>query len=156
MVDDKKIAPHVTLRKELRQFWRKYKTPRSGITKDKKRMYRSRNTDCAACALKDQCCPKSPFKRVGRSIYEHARDEVRRLRKTPEYEQSKHDRKKVEMAFAHLKRILGFRRRSKPKKTYPIRPKTIKPIAYEPRLNTETENNDTKAATNNDADTQKA
>jgi len=81
--------------KELRQFWRKYKTPRSGITKDKKRMYRSRNTDCAACALKDQCCPKSPFKRVGRSIYEHARDEVRRLRKTPEYD---------------LKRILGFRR----------------------------------------------
>lgn len=139
MVDDKKIAPHVTLLetpgrptqsftqkdftydkakdvftcpggKELRQFWRKYKTPRSGITKDKKRMYRSRNTDCAACALKDQCCPKSPFKRVGRSIYEHARDEVRRLKKTPEYEQSKHDRKKVEMAFAHLKRILGFRR----------------------------------------------
>ena len=139
MVDDKKIAPHVTLLetpgrptqsftqkdftynktkdvftcpngKELRQFWRKYKTPRGGITKDKKRMYRSRNTDCAACALKDQCCPKSPFKRVGRSIYEHARDEVRRLRTTKEYQQSKHDRKKVEMAFAHLKRILGFRR----------------------------------------------
>jgi len=93
MVDDKKIAPHVTLLetpgrptqsftqkdftydkakdvftcpggKELRQFWRKYKTPRSGITKDKKRMY----------------------------------------------QQSKHDRKKVEMAFAHMKRVLGFRR----------------------------------------------
>lgn len=139
MVDDKKIAPHVTLLetpgrptksftqkeftydkakdvftcpngKELRQFWRKYKTPHSGITKDKKRLYRSRNTDCSACALKDQCCPTSPFKKVGRSIYEHARDEVRRLRETPEYEQSKHDRKKVEMAFAHLKRILGFRR----------------------------------------------
>ena len=139
MVDEKNIEPHVTLLdtpgrptssftqkdfiynkdkdlyncpagKELRQFWRKYKTPRSGITKDKKRIYRSRNTDCAACALKDQCCPTSPFKKVGRSIYEHARDEVRRLRKTPEYEQSKHDRKKVEMAFAHLKRVLGFRR----------------------------------------------
>ncbi len=118
MVDDKKIAPHVTLLetpgpptssftqkdftydkdkdvftclggKELRQFWRTYKVPRSGITKDKKRLYRSRNTDCAACALKDKCCPTSPFKKVGRSIYEHARDEVRRLRETPEYEQSK-------------------------------------------------------------------
>ena len=139
MVDDKKIAPHVTLLetpgrptqsftqkdftydktkdvftcpggKELRQFWRTYKVPRSGITKDKKRLYRSRNTDCKTCELKDKCCPTSPFKKVGRSIYEHARDEVRRLRKTPEYEQSKHDRKKVEMAFAHLKRILGFRR----------------------------------------------
>ena len=35
---------------------------------------------------------------------------VGRLRGTPEYEQSKRDRKKVEMAFAHLKRILGVRR----------------------------------------------
>lgn len=139
MVDKKNIAPHVTLLdtpgrptssftqkdfvydnakdvftcpggKDLRQFWRTYKTPRSGITKDKKRLYRSRNTDCATCDLKDKCCPTSPFKKVGRSIYEHARDEVRRLRHTPEYQQSKHDRKKVEMAFAHLKRILGFRR----------------------------------------------
>ena len=139
MVDDKKIAPHVTLLetpgrptesfthkdftyhkdkdiftcpggKERRQFWRTYKVPRSGITKEKKRLYRSRNTDCTACALKEQCCPTSPFKKVGRSIYEHARDEVRRLRTTKEYQQSKHDRKKVEMAFAHLKRVLGFRR----------------------------------------------
>lgn len=70
----------------------------------------ARNTDCSACTLKDQCCPTSPFKKVGRSIYEHARDEVRRLRTTKEYQQSKHDRKKVEMAFAHLKRILDFRR----------------------------------------------
>ena len=139
MVDEKAIAPHVALwekyvrdtgayprsdfiydatsdsyscpgGKELKQFWRTYKTPRSGITKANTRIYRSRNTDCAACALKDKCCPATPVRKVTRSVFEHARDVVRRLRDTPEYEQSKRDRKKVEMAFAHLKRVLGFRR----------------------------------------------
>ena len=49
-------------------------------------------------------------RKVTRSIHEHACDVVRNLRDTAEYEQSKRDRKKVEMAFAHLKRILGLRR----------------------------------------------
>lgn len=139
MVDEKKIAPHVTLLeppgpptdnfrlkdfvydkerdlytcpngKELLHQRRQYKVPRSGITKDKKRMYRSRSSDCAACPLKSKCCPNARSKRVGRSIYEHARDEVRRLRETDEYEQSRCDRKKVEMSFAHLKRLHGLRR----------------------------------------------
>lgn len=139
MVDEKGIAPHVSLwekyirdtgayprsdfiydetsdsyscpgGKQLRQFWRSYKTPRSGVTKANTRIYRSRNTDCAQCPLKDKCCPDTPVRKMTRSIHEHARDVVRRLRETPEYEQSKRDRKKVEMAFAHLKRILGLRR----------------------------------------------
>jgi len=139
MVDEKDISPHVTLLetpgaptdnftqkdftydqerdvficpngKELRQFWRPYKVERTGVTKDKKRMYRSRNTDCALCPLKPKCCPNARAKRVGRSVHEHARDEVRRLRETPEYEQSRRDRKKVEMSFAHLKRLHGLRR----------------------------------------------
>jgi len=37
-------------------------------------------------------------------------DVVRRLRDTPEYLQSRRDRKKVEMLFAHLKRIMRFDR----------------------------------------------
>jgi transposase len=139
MVDEKGIAPHVSLwekyirdtgayprsdfiydetsdsyscpgGKQLRQFWRSYKTPRSGVTKANTRIYRSRNTDCAQCPLKDKCCPDTPVRKMTRSIHEHARDVVRRLRETPGYEQSKRDRKKVEMAFAHLKRILGLRR----------------------------------------------
>jgi len=96
--------------KQLKQFWRAYTKPRSGVTKANTRIYRSRNTDCAACALKDKCCPDTPVRKMTRSVFEHARDVVRRLRETPEYEQSKRDRKKVEMAFAHLKRVLGFRR----------------------------------------------
>lgn len=139
MVDEKGIEPHVSLLEtpgrpttsftqkdftyhpdrdvftcpagqELRQFWRSYKVPRSGITKDKKRMYRARNTDCAVCPLKSHCCPNAKSRRVGRHIYEHARDVVRRLRDTSEYEQSRRDRKKVEMSFAHLKCQHGFRR----------------------------------------------
>lgn len=139
MVDEKQISPHVTLLEtpgpptknftqkdftydkqrdvftcpagqEMRQFWRTYKVARSGITKDKKRLYRSRSTDCSVCPLKPKCCPTGSFRKVGRSIHEHARDEVRRLRETPEYEQSRRDRKKVEMSFAHLKRLHGLRR----------------------------------------------
>lgn len=122
MVDEKKIAPHVTLLeppgpptdnfsikdfvydkdrdlftcpngKELLHQRRQYKVPRSGITKDKKRMYRARSSDCAVCPLKSKCCPNARSKRVGRSIYEHARDEVRRLRESDEYEQSRCDRR---------------------------------------------------------------
>jgi len=139
MVDEKGISPHVSLwekyvrdtgayprsdfiydeasdsyncpgGKQLKQFWRSYTKPRSGITKANTRIYRSRNTDCAKCQLKDKCCPDTPVRKVTRSIHEHARDVVRNLRDTAEYEQSKRDRKKVEMAFAHLKRILGLRR----------------------------------------------
>jgi len=43
-------------------------------------------------------------------VHEEARDVVKRLRDTPEYLQSRRDRKKVEMLFAHLKRIMRFDR----------------------------------------------
>ena len=41
-----------------------------------------------------------------RSIHEGARDMAREIAKTDAYKQSRCDRKKVEMLFAHLKRIL--------------------------------------------------
>src|SRR5262245_29518140 len=65
---------------------------------------------CRSCPLKAQCCPKAPFRRVPRSIYEEARDVARGLGKTAAFEQSRHDRKRVEMLFAHLKRILRLGR----------------------------------------------
>jgi hypothetical protein len=43
-------------------------------------------------------------------VHEAARDVVRSLRDTPEYLQSRRERKKVEMLFAHLKRILRMGR----------------------------------------------
>ena len=73
--------------------------------------YRALTTDCGACALKEHCCPGQPHRKVTRSQHEEARDVVRkRLRDTPEYLQSRRDRKKVEMLFAHLKRIMRFDR----------------------------------------------
>jgi len=43
-------------------------------------------------------------------VHEAARDAARRLAATPEYVQSRRERKKVEMLFAHLKRILRLNR----------------------------------------------
>jgi hypothetical protein len=62
--------------------------------------------DCRYCPLKPNCCPKTPQRKVFRSIYEPARDVARTLAKTEAFAQSRRDRKKVEMLFAHLKRIL--------------------------------------------------
>jgi len=51
-----------------------------------------------------------PLRRIPRSIYEEARDVARALAKIEAFEQSRHDRKRVEMLFAHLKRILRLGR----------------------------------------------
>jgi len=66
--------------------------------------------DCVHCPLKAQCCPKGTFRRIPRSMYEKARDVARALAKTEAFAQSRRDRKKVEMLFAHLKRILRLAR----------------------------------------------
>jgi len=72
--------------------------------------YRSSVVDCGQCQLKARCCPKTPARRIPRSIYEGARDLARSLAETPAFEQSRRERKKVEMLFAHLKRILRLDR----------------------------------------------
>ena len=51
-----------------------------------------------------------PARRIPRSIYEEARDVARALAKTKAFAQSRRDRKRVEMLFAHLKRILRLGR----------------------------------------------
>jgi hypothetical protein len=58
------------------------------------------------CDLNARCCPKSPFRKIPRSLYERARDVARSHAGTEAFEQSRHDRKRIEMRFAHLKRIL--------------------------------------------------
>ena len=68
--------------------------------------YLASTSDCQGCPLKVQCCPKAPFRTIPRSIYEEARDVARALAKTKAFEQSRRERKRVEMLFAHLKRIL--------------------------------------------------
>jgi hypothetical protein len=84
--------------------------PRIGVTKDKTVLYRASKFDCDACALKAQCCPSAPARKVPRSIHEAARDKARTIAKTEAYSVSRRERKKVEMLFAHLKRILRLDR----------------------------------------------
>jgi Transposase DDE domain len=73
-------------------------------------LYMASVRHCRSWLLKAQCCPKAPFRRVSRSIYEEARDVARALAKTEAFEQSRRDRKRIEMLFAHLKRILRLGR----------------------------------------------
>ncbi|TKB76791.1 MAG: transposase [Mesorhizobium sp.] len=96
--------------KRLVQFRRSYKTPRTGITSAGTRLYRASQHDCKVCELKPQCCPNMPSRKIPRDLNEDARDVARAIAETPEYERSRHRRKKVEMLFAHLKRILRLGR----------------------------------------------
>ena len=72
--------------------------------------YRASKHDCEACRLKSQCCPKEPARYVPRSIYEGARDMARQIARSWAGATSRRLRKKVEMLFAHLKRILKLDR----------------------------------------------
>jgi uncharacterized protein with von Willebrand factor type A (vWA) domain len=73
-------------------------------------LYRASKHDCAECALKLKCCPNTPARKVPRSIYEGARDMARQIAKSWEGRTSRRLRKKIEMLFAHLKRILKLER----------------------------------------------
>jgi transposase len=126
VVNDKKIAPHIPVidksKREDGTFSREdftfYKegnvyicpafnvlTTTGKIMHDDMLFYRASTLDCAACAFKARCCPKEPSRKLLRSIYEDARDAARALAKTEAFEQSCRERKRVEMLFAHLKRI---------------------------------------------------
>lgn len=90
----------------LRREWRAFSKSRTHITKADTIIYRSRSADCAACPLKSRCCPNTPFRKIARSVNEAARNVARALAETQRYRQSRNDRKKVEVLFAHMKRIL--------------------------------------------------
>ncbi|MDA7949789.1 MAG: transposase [Hyphomicrobiaceae bacterium] len=72
--------------------------------------YLASTLDCSTCPLKQKCCPNMPSRRVPRDVNEAARDVARSLVDTPEFERSSHERKKVEMRFAHLKTHHRFER----------------------------------------------
>ena len=133
LVKDKKIAPHVpvidksnrddgTFSREDFTFDKKrnvYICPAGKILTTTGRLVNDGETtllyfasvlDCRSCLLRARCCPKMPARRIPRSIYEEARDVARALAKTKAFERSRRDRKRVEMLFAHLKRILRLGR----------------------------------------------
>jgi len=73
-------------------------------------LYLARKHDCDGCKLRAQCCPKVPFRKIPRDRHEAARDVARSYVGTEPFEQSRRERKKIEMRFAHLKRILRLGR----------------------------------------------
>src|SRR5213596_1100769 len=131
VVNEKKIAPHIpVIDRSTREDG---SLSREDFTFDKERnvyvcpqgkllhttgrvhdgetlLYRARTSDCGPCPLKARCCPKAPERKIPRSIHEDARDAARALVGTEAFEQSRRDRKRVEMLFAHLKRILKLGR----------------------------------------------
>jgi transposase len=131
LVNEKKIAPHVPVidksKREDGTFSRedfifdrerdiylcpagKILTTTRKVVNDDQLLYRASNPDCNVCPFKMRCCPKEPARKIPRSIHEDARDVARALGKTEAFEQSRRDRKRVEMLFAHLKRILRLHR----------------------------------------------
>jgi transposase len=96
--------------KELRPFWQpgreaKAKPPADGLYR-----YRARKVDCHGCELRERCRPGAIGRKVLRSVHEGARDLARDLSRTEGYATSHRERKRVEMLFAHLKRILKLDR----------------------------------------------
>lgn len=73
-------------------------------------LYRAKVAECRICELRLKCCPRAEFRTIKRSIYERSREVARRLANTDDYRRARKNRKKVEMLFAHLKRILKLDR----------------------------------------------
>ena len=105
--DDSYICP---AGKRLRPRNRNFAVPRSNVDQDGFIRYRARQQDCSGCALRQKCTPKMPARKIMRSIHEGARDMARDIATSDAYMTSRRQRKKVEMLFAHLKRILKLDR----------------------------------------------
>ena len=131
MVDEKAIEPHVPVwdkaerkdgslgRSDFRWVAEadEYRCPQDKPlrstgkpTAEDTLIYRSSVYDCAGCEIKSRCSPNTTHRKIARQVNESARDVARQLASTPRYARSRRHRKKVEMLFAHLKRILRLDR----------------------------------------------
>src|SRR5881227_1763130 len=131
IVNENKIAPHIpVIDKSIREdgtfsradftfdkdrnvyicpMGKRLKTT-GRILAEHKYRYIASTCDCGPCPLKSKCCPNTPARMIPRDINEDARDVARALTGTKAFEQSRRDRKRVEMLFAHLKRIFRLSR----------------------------------------------
>jgi hypothetical protein len=99
----------------LRSQWRAFSSPRGlRVTSADTVIYRATQDACAACPMKPRCCPNTSTRKIGRSLYEKSREVARHVANSPAYKRSRNDRKKVEVLFAHLKRILKLDRQRPP------------------------------------------
>ena len=95
---------------ELKQYRRNYSDPNRGPTGKGVAKYRALKLTCQDCPSKARCCPDMDFRSITREQHEDARQVAHDIAKTRQYDISMKLRKKVEMLFAHLKRILGLGR----------------------------------------------
>ena len=96
--------------KTLQPRRRDFVKPRGVVNQDDFIRYRASSIDCGACPLKPRCCPHTPERKVSRSIHEGARDMARAITASEAFAVSSRLRKKIEMPFAHLERVLGLHR----------------------------------------------
>jgi hypothetical protein len=94
----------------IKQFRRNYSDPNRGLSGKGVAKYQALKHTCQACPSKMKCSPKGDARKITREEHEDARQVARDIAKTKQYEISMRLRKKVEMLFAHLKRILGLGR----------------------------------------------
>ena len=71
--------------------------------------YRASKSACSGCSLKPKCTT-AIVRKITRDLNEDVRDRVRALANTEAFQQSRRERKKVEMRFAHMKRIFRLDR----------------------------------------------
>jgi hypothetical protein len=104
---DQYICPEGQL---LKQFRRNYSDPDRGRKSTGRTKYRGLKLVCQACPSKANFCPNTDFRTLTREEHQDARQIARDIAKTKQHEVSMKLRKKVEMLFAYLKRILGLGR----------------------------------------------
>src|SRR5262249_55626267 len=131
LVDEKQIAPHIPVfdrsKREDGTFSRedfrydettdtytcpagKKLTTTGRINRGDAIFYRSSLVVWPKGQLNPGCCQKTPQRGAPRSLYERARDAARSWVGSEAFEQSRRERKRIEMRFAHLKRILRLGR----------------------------------------------
>jgi transposase len=94
----------------LKQFRRNYSDPNRDPSGKGVAKYQALKHTCQACPSKMKCCPKADARKITREEHEDARQVARDISTTKQYAISMRLRKKVEMLFAHLERILGLGR----------------------------------------------
>ena len=105
--NDRYICPEG---KELRHTRRNYSDPARHTHGLKARNYGALKSDCHICPSKAKCCPNTDTRRIRREKYEIVRDFARECTASDFNTTDQKRRKKVEMLFAHLKRILSLGR----------------------------------------------
>ena len=105
--NDRYICPEGNHLAITRQYHRdpRNKKPRIG-----RRKYGASKALCDLCPSKSKCCPNTNTRYITREEHEDARDFARLALKADFNPKAQAKRKKVEMLFAHLKRILHLGR----------------------------------------------